>query len=149
MNDPSTMLKVTEDWFTRGWLGEFTLAGTTFADALTTNGSHAGPSGAEANVRARLIAFPDLKTEVMTLLVSGDTVTVQVRWSGTHREAYAGIAPSGRPVDVRVISVWRFADNKVVENWTLQDQFGLLQQVGYLPAELTSAQVRRDRQPTT
>ena len=85
---------------------------------------------------------PDLATEVMTLLVSGDTVIVQVRWTGTHRESYGGVPPTNRAVDVRVISIWRFADNKVVENWTLQDQFGLLQQIGYLPEGLTSAQVK-------
>ena len=78
----------------------------------------------------------------MTLLVSDDTVTVQVRWTGTHTGSYGGVPATNRAVDVRVISIWRFVDNKVVENWALQDQFGLVQQVDYLPANLTSAQVR-------
>jgi len=75
----------------------------------------------------------------MTLLVSDDTVTVHVRWTGTHTGSYGGVPATNRVVDARVISIWRFVNNKVVENWTLQDQFGLLQQVGYLPANLTSA----------
>ena len=41
-------------------------------------------------------------TDVTTLLVSGDTVTVQVRWTGTHRESYGGVPSTNRPVDVRV-----------------------------------------------
>jgi hypothetical protein len=43
-----------------------------------------------------------------------------------------------------VISIWRFAGGKVVDNWTIQDQFSLLQQTGYLSQELTTAQGSRN-----
>ena len=56
----------------------------------------------------------------MTLLVSDDTVTVHVRWTGTHTGSYGGVPATNRVVDARVISIWRFVNNKVVENWTLQ-----------------------------
>lgn len=41
------------------------------------------------------------------------------------------------------MSIWRFAEGKVVDNWTIQDQFSLLQQTGYLSQDLTTAQGRR------
>jgi predicted ester cyclase len=134
-------MEATRRWFTDGWLG-VDLTEATFDPALTTNGAAVGLTGPRANIAARLTGFPDLATEIMTLTGSGDTVTVQLHWRGTHRGPYGGVPATGKHVDVRVISIWRFADGKVVENWTIQDQFSLLQQIGYLPPELTSAQVK-------
>jgi len=134
-------MAATRRWFTEGWLGRVA-ADELFDPQFSTNGTVVGTAGPTANIAARLAGFPDLSTEVMTLVGSGDTVTIQVRWQGTHTGPYGGVAASGRKVDVRVISIWRFAAGKVVENWTLQDQFTLLQQIGYLPPELTAAQVR-------
>jgi predicted ester cyclase len=134
-------METTRRWFTDGWLGA-DLTEATFDPALTTNGITVGLAGPKANIKARLDGFPDLRTDVMTLAGGGDTVTVQVRWSGTHLGPYGGVPATGKRVDVRAISIWRFANGKVVENWTIQDQFSLLQQIGYLSSELTSAQVR-------
>ena len=139
-------METTRRWFTDGWLGA-DLVDATFDPALTTNGAPVGLAGPSANIAARLAGFPDLDTKIMTLAGSGDTVTVQVRWTGTHLGPYGGVAATGKRVDVRVISIWRFAKGKVVENWTIQDQFTLLQQIGYLPPELTSAQVRAVPKP--
>ena len=139
-------METTRRWFTDGWLGA-DLVGATFDPELTTNGAPVGLAGPRANIAARLAGFPDLDTKIMTLAGSGDTVTVQVRWTGTHLGPYGGVAATGKRVDVRVISIWRFAKGKVVENWTIQDQFTLLQQIGYLPPELTSAQVRAVPKP--
>lgn len=136
-------IELTRQWFTDGWLGKIP-AVDLFAPEFSTNGIVVGPAGPTANIAARLAGFPDLVSEIMTLFGSGDTVTVQVRWTGTHSGPYGGIAATGRQVDVRVISIWRFENDKVVENWTLQDQFSLLQQIRYLPADLTAAQVRLD-----
>lgn len=140
-------VELTRQWFTAGWLGRMA-AGDLFDSGFSTNGTTVGPAGPAANIAARLAGFPDLATEVMTLIGAGDTVTIQVRWTGTHTGSYGGVASTGRKVDVRVISIWRFEHDKVVENWTLQDQFLLLQQVGYLPPELTAAQVRLGTSPT-
>lgn len=136
-------VEATRRWFSDGWLG-VDFADELFDPRLTTNGVHVGIAGPKANIAARLAGFPDLKTEVMTVFGVGDTVTIQCRWTGTHRGPYGGVAPTGKPVDLRVISIWRFENGKVVENWTLQDQFTLLQQIGYLPPELTTAQVKLD-----
>jgi predicted ester cyclase len=134
-------LETTRRWFTDGWLGA-DLAAATFDPALVTNGQVVGLAGPRANIAARLKGFPDLSTEIMTLSGCGDTVTVQLHWNGTHRGPYGGVPATGKRVDIRVISIWRFVNSKVVENWTIQDQFTLLQQIGFLSPDLTSAQVR-------
>ncbi len=45
-----------------------------------------------------------------------------------------GLAPTGKPIDVDAISIFRIADGKIAEEWTVWDALGLLQQVGAAPA---------------
>jgi hypothetical protein len=40
-------------------------------------------------------------------------------------------------VQVPDFAIWRFKDGQVVEISTIQDQFALLKQIGYLPAKST------------
>ncbi len=63
-----------------------------------------------------------------------------LRWTyrGTHRGVFQGTPPTGKPVTLTGISVWRFDGTQIVENWHELDTLGLLQQLGALPA---SAQV--------
>jgi hypothetical protein len=42
-------------------------------------------------------------------------------------------------VRVPDFATWRFEDGKVVEISTIQDQFALLRQIGYLPGEVYAA----------
>ncbi len=39
------------------------------------------------------------------------------------------------------MSIWRFVDGKSVENWTVMDELGLMQQLGVLPAGVGNFQV--------
>ena len=52
---------------------------------------------------------------------------------GTHTGPYGGVAPTGKPVEVRDAAIWHFRNGKVAEIRTLQDQFAILKQIGYLP----------------
>jgi predicted ester cyclase len=70
---------------------------------------------------------------------SGDKLAVCLIWRGTHAGAYGGVAATGKRVEVRDIAIWHFRDGKVVEIQTLQDQFGILKQIGYLPDEVRAA----------
>jgi predicted ester cyclase len=45
-----------------------------------------------------------------------------------------GIDAAGKPICVDAISVVRIADGKIVEEWTVSDALGLLQQAGAVPA---------------
>jgi hypothetical protein len=46
---------------------------------------------------------------------------------------------TGKPVEVRDSAIWHFRDGKVTEIFTLQDQFGFLKQIGYLPDSVHAA----------
>jgi len=49
------------------------------------------------------------------------------------------VPPTGKPVEVRDTAIWHFHDGKVAEILTLQDQFGMLKQIGYLPDSVHAA----------
>jgi predicted ester cyclase len=125
--------RIARQWFTEGWAGNLALADGIFSEELRTNGVHVGVAGPVTRIRDRLTAFPDVTTEIEDMFVSGDKLAVHLIWRGTHTGEYGGVAPTGKRVEVRDIAIWHFNDDKVTQIATLQDQFGLLKQVAYLP----------------
>ena len=61
---------------------------------------------------------------------------VVVRWtgSGTHVGEVNGIPPSGKPIKVDAISIFRMRDGKIAEMWEVWDTLTFLQQIGAVPA---------------
>ena len=133
------LIGLAERWFTRGWRGEVAMAPGIFSDHLTTNGVRVGVAGPVGRIQDRLRGFPDLAVTIEEMFRVGDTVVTRLLWRGTHTGPYGGVQPTGKPVEIRDMAIWHFADGKVAEIWTLQDQFGLLRQVGYLPDDLYAA----------
>jgi predicted ester cyclase len=41
-----------------------------------------------------------------------------------------GIAPTGRPIEVTAVGIWRVADGKIAEAWLVFDALGMMQQLG-------------------
>jgi predicted ester cyclase len=100
-----------------------------------TPGLPSGPEGSKMLVKIYRTAFPDLQFTVDEQVAEGDKV--MTRWSakGTHRGDLAGIPPTGKSVSVTGISIDRIAGGKIVETWGIFDQFGMLQQLGVIPAQ--------------
>lgn len=78
-------------------------------------------------------AFPDLRHTIEDLIAEGDKVAVRLSVRGTHRGAFQGMPPSGRPFAVTATSVLRIAGGQIAEQWVDFDQLGLLQQLGAIP----------------
>lgn len=74
-------------------------------------------------------AFPDLRAEIHHQLAEGDLVATRKVFRGTHRGAFAGIAPTGRQVEIWVIDLVRVRDDRIAEHWNLVDQAGLMAQL--------------------
>jgi hypothetical protein len=68
------------------------------------------------------------------MLAEGDRVVTRWTARGTHRGELMGIPPTGKPVTMTGITINRLEGGKVVEDWTVFDQLGLLQQLGAIPA---------------
>jgi predicted ester cyclase len=132
-------MQIARRWFTDGWTGNLALAGGIFGEDVRTNGVQVGVAGPVGRIRERLTAFPDLTTSIEDIFVSGDKLAVTLMWRGTHTGSYGGVAATGKPVEVRDTAIWHFRDGKVVEILTLQDQFAILKQIGYLPESVHAA----------
>jgi predicted ester cyclase len=88
-----------------------------------------GPTGPQAfrdYYSALRSAVPDARYEVDDLIAGGDKVVVRWRLLGTHKGAFNGIAPSGGPITLSGIAVYRLEGGKLMERWVVSDLYGLL-----------------------
>ena len=74
--------------------------------------------------------FPDVISTVEDLIAEGDKVVARWRSRATHRGDYMGIPASGKEVEFTGISIYRIEGNKIAESWSVEDQFGLMRQIG-------------------
>jgi steroid delta-isomerase-like uncharacterized protein len=89
----------------------------------------------EVNARVRLYQESvDGHWDVQELFSAGDRVVARWVGSGRHVGELMGIPPTGKPIAVEALSVFRIADGKIAEEWTVWDALGLLQQIGAVPA---------------
>jgi steroid delta-isomerase-like uncharacterized protein len=132
-------MAIARRWFTEGWTGNLAMADGIFSEDVHTNGVRVGVAGPVGRIRDRLTAFPDLTTSIEDMFVSGDKLAVTLIWRGTHTGPYGGVPATGKRVEVRDTAIWHFKDGKVAEILTLQDQFALLKQIGYLPDSVHAA----------
>ena len=93
-----------------------------------------GPEGAMEFVPRLRSAFPDYQFTVLDQIAEGDKVATRWRIRGTHEGEFQGIQPSGVQMEMTGITIFRIASGKLIEGWTNEDVFGVLQQLGAVPA---------------
>jgi len=91
------------------------------------------PQGPSQFLSMHLGAFPDLKASVVDLLADGDKVVALVSIHGTHQGAFRATSPTGKPITVTAINIFRIENGKMVEHWGLADRLSALQQLGIVP----------------
>jgi steroid delta-isomerase-like uncharacterized protein len=91
-----------------------------------------GPDGVRHVVTAWRSAFPDLRFTLEDLLVEGDKVVARWTCHGTHHGVFRGLAPTGKRVTFTGMTLYRMAQGKIVEQWTVEDGVSLYQQLGLL-----------------
>jgi predicted ester cyclase len=104
-----------------------------FVDRNLPAGRPQGPSGpllASRNFRA---AVPDLQLAVEEMLVIQDRVIGRLHFSGHYTGVFQGKPGDGRRVDFIAIDIYRIAKRRIAENWHLEDNLTLLQQLGVVP----------------
>jgi predicted ester cyclase len=77
--------------------------------------------------------FPDVVSIIEDLIAEGDMVAA--RWSSraTHLGEYLGVPPTGNQVEFTGISVYRIEGGRIAESWTVEDELGLMRQIGAVP----------------
>ena len=92
-----------------------------------------GPDAERQLVELYRAAFPDLRFTIEHLVAEGDLVVAHLTVRGTHRGELLGIPPTGTPITLAAMELYRIRDGKVAEQWVALDALGLLQQLGAVP----------------
>lgn len=79
-------------------------------------------------------AFPDHHETVDDMVAEGDKVVARARWTGTHQGEFQGMAPTGKHVTLKAITIYRIVGGKIVEIWEEADILGMMQQLGVIPS---------------
>ena len=87
----------------------------------------AGPLQASLAFRA---AVPDLSAEISDMVVAGDRVAVHLRMRGHFTGRFGDVAGKGQVIDFQAFDLYRIQGGQIAENWHLEDNLGLLQQMG-------------------
>src|SRR5262245_50265289 len=90
-----------------------------FAATMVLNGQSVARDAVRQLVAARRAAFPDIHVTVEDQVAEGDRVSTRRTWQATHRGPYRGIAATGKLVKWSQISIVRFVDGKIVEDWAV------------------------------
>jgi steroid delta-isomerase-like uncharacterized protein len=100
-----------------------------------------GTESMKQHVRKYRTAFSDCRLDIDEMMSVGDRVVVRWHYSGTHKNPFEGIQPTGRRVTGPGISIHRFQGDRIQESFVAWDALGLMQQLGVvtLPGKSTSA----------
>jgi steroid delta-isomerase-like uncharacterized protein len=79
-------------------------------------------------------AFPDLNVTVEDVISEGDNVVTRYTIRGTHQGEIEEFGPpTGRQMELQGITIHRFENGKIVEEWEAYDNLSVLQQLGLVP----------------
>jgi ketosteroid isomerase-like protein len=88
-----------------------------FLDHDPLPGQPPGGAGGEYVVDTMHGAHPDLRFSIDDLVAEGDRVTVRWTLRGTNTGPMLGRPPTGRPVELAAIVIFRIADGRLAERW--------------------------------
>ena len=98
-------------------------------DPAATHTMH-GPEAVKQNATMYRTAFPDLHLHIEDTISDGDNVVVRWTSTGTHTGDLQGIAPTGKSTSSTGITIARFVNGKIAEEWSNWDTLGLMRQLG-------------------
>jgi steroid delta-isomerase-like uncharacterized protein len=88
-----------------------------------------GPEDVKRFTEEYRSAFPDWRISIDEQIAERDKVVNRVTFRGTHQREFRDMAPTGKEVEVKAATIFRFSeDGKVVESWDYFDQLRLVRQ---------------------
>jgi predicted ester cyclase len=93
------------------------LVAADFLDHDPLPGQPPGLEGAEYVVSTMHGAHPDLRFTIDDLVAEGDRVTIRWTLRATNTGPLFGRPPSGQPVELAAIVIFRIANGKITERW--------------------------------
>src|SRR5215216_4912510 len=88
-----------------------------------------GPQDVKRFTEEYRSAFPDWRISIDEQIAEGDKVVNRVTLRGTHQRQFRDMAPTGKEVELKAVTIFRFSEEgKVVETWDYFDQLRLMRQ---------------------
>ena len=84
-------------------------------------------------LRDHRAAFPDWSETVEQIVAEGDLVMVRFASTGTNHGSFQGNPPTGRPISISEMTIFRISGGKIAEQWLIPDLLSLHEQLGLLP----------------
>lgn len=102
-----------------------------------------GREGMRRVFEALFVTFPDFNYRIIESTAEDDRVICLVTMSGTHcgeptlsaafSGMLAGVAPTGRRVEVQQFHSFRIRDDQIAEHSAVRDDLGMCRQLGLIP----------------
>lgn len=92
-----------------------------------------GAAGLQEMVEGYRAALSGLRVDIEQQFSAGDRVATVSTVRGVHEGELMGTAPTGREVAFAMITISRFEDGRIAEEWEIADMASLLAQIGALP----------------
>lgn len=75
-------------------------------------------------------AFPDYKHQIDDIYAIDDKVVIRLTYTGTHTNDFMEIKPTGIKFKYKGIQIFQFANNKAINFWAIEDELGMMTQLG-------------------
>lgn len=134
-NDKALLIsRIADDIWNRGDIGvveELMVSDAKYHGPHMPNGV-GGREDWKRAITMYLAAFPDSHVTYDELIVTDDTVIGRWSATATHTGELPGLAPTGKPISISGITIYRFSGNKISEAWEQLDMLGMWQQLGVI-----------------
>jgi predicted ester cyclase len=104
-----------------------------FIDNTLPTGRPQGLAGPLAASKLIRLAIPDIRCEIEQMIVAGDRVVTHLRFRGHFTGRFGQIQGRGQTINFIATDIYRVADGRVAENWHIEDNLTLQQQLGLIP----------------
>jgi predicted ester cyclase len=104
-----------------------------FVDSTLPTGRPQGIAGPLAASRLIRLGMPDIHCEIEQMIVAGDRVVAHLRFRGHFTGRFGGIQGQDQTINFIATDIYRVANGRVAENWHIEDNFTLQQQLGLIP----------------
>jgi predicted ester cyclase len=91
-----------------------------------------GPEGFRQSQLALKKAFPDYYQKIDRMVGEGDLVVTFLTASGTFKNEYGKMKPTGKQFRANNIILSRYENGKAAEAWVYQDAYAIFQQLGVI-----------------
>ena len=96
---------------------------------VVINGTDHGLDAYAENLRFVVRAFPDYRWELRRLVIEAPWIAAHVADTGTHREPFLGVEPTGRSVSTQEFAFYRVDAGRIVEVWGTPFHVDLIEQL--------------------